>query len=243
MTDEARRVSKGRLSAEDLELFNRQLLTAARTGAPLVPALEALSRDLRRGRFRDAVEGLCDDLRAGKSLSEAIAAREGQFPPLYTAMAEAAAASGDLAGVAEMLSQLVTSVSATRRRVVAAVAYPLILLVAATGLMLFLLAGPVTEFATLREHLPWGGIMDLGREGKPVRPWSLDFLLAARHAGFVLVGAVWAVLLTVGLLAVTRRGRELLGRLFSVLALFGPILRAQREFLFCPLISHVLITP
>jgi type II secretory pathway component PulF len=111
---------RARLSAGDLEMLNRQIIVAAQAGAPLVPALASLSRDLGRGRFKDAVDGLVADLTAGQSLSEAIERQPGRFPPLYAAMARAADAGGNLQGVMEVLSELVTSVSGLRRKVVAA---------------------------------------------------------------------------------------------------------------------------
>jgi type II secretory pathway component PulF len=206
---------RGRLSANDLEMLNRQIIVAARAGAPLVPALASLSRDLRGGRLKEAVDGLVADLSAGQSLSEAIDRQPGRFPPLYAAMARAADASGNLQGVMEVLSELVTSVSGLRRKVVTASVYPLMVLVTGLGILSFVAATVLPRIASIS-----------------VPMWNRE---DAIQASSVLVGVVTVIGLVgvagiIGLMLATLVPMAP-GRLGMSMPVFGPVLRAQRAFL------------
>ncbi len=219
-----------RLSVEDLELLNRQIIVAARTGAPLAPALRSLSRDLRGGRLRQAVDVLEADIKSGRSLSEAVERQGAAFPPLYAAMLRAAEASGDLRGVVEMLSHLVTSVSGLKRRITMAAAYPLMVLVVALGIFGFLAAVVVPRF---RETFSGFGAISASF-GRPQEA-TLMFALSAAAAllGVVLAAGMIFLLATALVPAAT-------GRVGLRVPVLGNILRAQRAFVFCRTLSVLL---
>ena len=208
----------GRLSSDELEAFNRQIMMAARTGAPLVPALKALSRDLKRGRLKLTLDSMTTDLKAGKSLAETLAAHAGQFPPLYAAMADAAAASGNLHGMVEVLNQLVTSVAGLRRRVVSAVVYPIVVLCTAAGVLAFVSLGVVRQFL----------VLDFGAD----RPPSA-LVVGAMFAGMLPVALVCLGVVVLMLVGLFPPGRRLLSALATRLPFYGKMIRAQRAFVFC----------
>ena len=227
MTDEASAGPKGGLSAEDLELFNRQILTAARAGAPLVPALKALSRDLRRGRLKAAVDLLAQDLEAGESFSDALSRHREQFPPLYAAMADAAAASGNLQGVMEMVSHVVTSTAGLRRKVITAAVYPILVLCAAGTLLSYLLIAVIPGLGKL--------LTDFGAAS-----FSPTMLHASRYAGvtgLVLISGALVLLLAICILP---GGRQMMSSAGAWLPLYGPVVRSHRAFLFCRTFSVLL---
>ena len=211
MTDETPTAQGGRLSVEDLELFNRQILTAARAGAPLVPALRALSRDLRRGRLKHALGSLSADLNAGHSLAEALSRHSPQFPPLYAAMADAAAASGNLQGVMEMIS------------------HPILVLCAAAALLAYLLVAVLPGLSRLLRELDTGVFQVPGSGG----PATLAGSWYAAAVGLALVVGALLVLLAVCILPGSRG-------LAARLPFYGAVVRAQRAFLFCRTLSVLL---
>jgi type II secretory pathway component PulF len=206
---------RGRLSATDLEVLNRQIIVAARAGAPLVPALASLSRDLDRGRLKEAVDQLTLDLSAGHSLSEAIDRQPGRFPPLYTAMARAADAGGNLQGVMEVLSELVTSVSGLRRKVVTASVYPLMVLVIGLGILSFVAATVIPRLTSIAIPM-WTGEV-------PIQADALLLGAVAVIGLFAIAGIIALMLATLVPMAP--------GRLGMWMPVFGPVLRAQRAFL------------
>ncbi len=209
------------LSAADLEVLNQQILLAARSGSPLVPALASLSRDLKRGALKASVDGLVADLSAGRPLSEAIDRQPGRFPRLYAAMLRASEAGGSLVGVMEVLSNLVTSVASLRRRIVTASIYPLMILLVALGivtLMTTIIAPKLTEAVD-----SMGGIVR-------------SFGTSARMSGFS-----WLVWTTIAIEAVLVAAAFLCvaatlvpwGRMIWIehVPFFGPVVRAQRAFI------------
>ncbi|HUW56909.1 MAG TPA: type II secretion system F family protein [Planctomycetota bacterium] len=233
MTDETSTGKGGRLSAEDLDLFNRQILTAARAGAPLVPALRALSRDLRRGRLKATVEALAADLAAGESFADALSRYSGQFPPLYAAMADAAAASGNLQGVMEMVSHVVTSAAGLRRKVVTAAAYPILVLCAAAGLLAYLLVAVLPGLDKLLHD--FRGV-EFVTGGSPGFTAATGSWYAAAVGLCLVVGALLALLV----MCVAPGTRRMMSGIAARLPFYGPVLRAQRAFLFCRTLSVLL---
>ena len=119
--------------------FNRSLAALSRVGIPLPTAIREISLGLRRGRFKNEVLRIESSLQEGKSLAEAIAEAQGAFPAYYTAMVQAGAESGNLPRVLHAVARTHESHRRVRRAIVAALAYPTIVLV--TGVMLTVLFG------------------------------------------------------------------------------------------------------
>lgn len=207
--------SGGRLSARDLETLNRQIMVAARAGAPLVPALKSLSRDLGGGRLRASVERLAADMESGVSVSEAFARQPDAFPPLYAAMLRAAEVSGNLYGVMDMLSHLVTTAAGLRRKLAAATVYPVIVLVAALGILAFVSVVVVPPMLRLSSAIKTGYGME-------------KLVVLETVAGIVVLGLALAVVVLLVVLLAPARGAAF-GR---SIPLIGPIMRAQGVFVF-----------
>ena len=56
---------RARLSWEDVEFLNSQLIALTRSGLPLAPALEAIGKELRRGSLKTVVDDLQATLNSG----------------------------------------------------------------------------------------------------------------------------------------------------------------------------------
>jgi type IV pilus assembly protein PilC len=91
-----RNVSGGKVKSEDLVIFSRQLATMIDAGIPVVQALSILSEQVETRAFRDMVEAIARDIRAGTSLSDAIAKYPAVFSELFVNMTKAGEASGML---------------------------------------------------------------------------------------------------------------------------------------------------
>src|SRR3990172_3718063 len=73
------------LRAGDLITLGEERGGMARASLPLDQALGSLAREMGLSRLKSAVNRLADDLRAGKTLSEALAAQRGAIPEIYAA--------------------------------------------------------------------------------------------------------------------------------------------------------------
>ena len=137
---------KGALTWEDLDLFNEQLLTLAKSGLPLASSLEALAGDVRRKRLRSAIQDIRARLEAGASLAEALDDRPESFPAFYRGIVRAGERSGNLSGVLSHLCTHSARMIELKHGLQEAMAYPAIVLLAVCGVLTFLLLSVVPEF-------------------------------------------------------------------------------------------------
>ena len=158
-----------RVKPNDFLLFNQQLAALLRAGIPILQAISMLRRRAASVRLRTVLEEIEEAIRGGAALSQAFAAQGAVFPRIYTASILAGERSGALD---EVLSRYVTYMRrnvALRRRIRGALAYPLFLLLASFGMVLFLTIYVVPRmsdlFAGLSTDLPLPTRIVLGLSG------------------------------------------------------------------------------
>jgi general secretion pathway protein F len=120
----------------------------------------------------------------GRRLSEAMAREPGSFPPLYRAMVSAGESSGTLAHILERLANLLERQAQVRGKVVAALAYPIVLAVVATfvvfALMIFVVPRVVEQFEDVGQELPLLTRLVIGlSEFMSAYWWALILAIAA----------------------------------------------------------------
>jgi type IV pilus assembly protein PilC len=129
---------RARVKANDFLLFNQQLAALLRAGIPILQAISMLRRRATSVRLRAVLESVEEAIRGGAALSQAFAAQGAIFPRIYTASILAGERSGALD---EVLSRYVTYMRrsvALRRKIRGALAYPMFLLLASLGMVIFL---------------------------------------------------------------------------------------------------------
>jgi type IV pilus assembly protein PilC len=140
-----------RVKPGDFLLFNQQLSAILRAGIPILQAVAMLRRRAASSRLRSVLADVEDKIRSGMALSSAFAAQGPIFPRIYTASILAGERSGALD---EVLSRYVTYMRRgveIRRKIRGALAYPLFLLAASFGMVMFLTVYVVPKMSTLFE--------------------------------------------------------------------------------------------
>jgi len=148
---------KSRLTWDDLDLFNRELLAITKSGLPLAPVLKALAEDIRSRRLKPVLEDVRIHLESGSSLEEAISKHRSSFPPMYASVIRAGERTGNLSGVLSHLSAYSARMVEMKNSIQEAVAYPILVLVAACGILLFLMVKVVPEFEEMFND--FGGVL------------------------------------------------------------------------------------
>ncbi|MBU0824833.1 MAG: type II secretion system inner membrane protein GspF [Alphaproteobacteria bacterium] len=147
-----------RLSSKELALFTRQLATLAEV-APLEEALRTLSRQSEAESARNIVSDVHAGLLEGRRLADAMARQPASFPPLYRAMVAAGETTGSLTTILARLADLLERQAEVRGKLIAALAYPIVLAVVAIGvvaaLMIFVVPRVVEQFADVGQQLPF----------------------------------------------------------------------------------------
>lgn len=149
----------GRLGPADLALMTRQLATLVRAGAPVEEALGAVVRQTERPAARRMFSAIRSRVLEGHPLAAALGLFPSAFPALYRATVRAGEQSGHLPAVLERLADYTENHQHNQQKVAAALAYPLVLLLVAMGVVIallrFVVPKVVEAFATLEIELPW----------------------------------------------------------------------------------------
>lgn len=149
----------GRVGAQDITMATRQLATLVRAGIPLVDALTALIDQIEKPQLKTAYTQIRDRISEGQSFSEALSAFPKYFSNIYINMVNAGEQSGTLELVLSRLADFSEGQQRVRNKVVAAMAYPAIMLVIGTiilGIMMVVVVPKITAiFEDFGEILPW----------------------------------------------------------------------------------------
>ncbi len=138
-----------KVSAQDKATFLSQLSMMLGARVPVVKALEILAGQARSSKMKVAVTGLLTDVRKGSSLSASLARQPEIFDQLLVVTAEVGQESGRLPDVLSSLADHMEKMNVLKRKVVQALAYPVLVLVVAVLVVSFLLLYVVPTFAEM----------------------------------------------------------------------------------------------
>lgn len=118
---------KQNLKGDNLLAFTVQLSQLINAGVPLYESLNALEEQSRGDSYHSILLSLCEQIRAGSSLSTAMGAYPESFDRLYCGMVAAGEAVGGLGPVLEKLSHFLQRQMKLKRQIITAMIYPGIL--------------------------------------------------------------------------------------------------------------------
>ncbi len=119
--------SKERLKGEALMGFTLQLSQLVSAGVPLYESLMSIEELYRKEPSHRIIVSICEQIKAGKTFSEALSAYPSSFDKLYCAMVAAGEAVGALDLVLEKLSYFLSRQIKLNGEIVTAMIYPSIL--------------------------------------------------------------------------------------------------------------------
>ncbi len=144
--------------SSDFLVFNQQFNTLIKAGLPILKSLDLLAERAASPRLRPVLNDVRLRVREGALLSEAMTQVD-VFPPVYTTAVLAGEKSGNLSGVLDHYIAYLKVTTGFRRRLLAALVYPAILVVASTLIISFVVGFVIPRFAALFEELnialPW----------------------------------------------------------------------------------------
>jgi type IV pilus assembly protein PilC len=133
-------------------IFNQQFLTLIRAGLPILQALDLLVRRQRNAYLRSLLQNVHDRVKGGELLSDAFEA-QGVFPRIYTTTILAGEKSGNLEEVLARYVAFQRLVLSFRKRLVASLIYPAVLVTFLIGLLTFMFTFVVPRFGELYKQL------------------------------------------------------------------------------------------
>ena len=146
-----------KLSTNQLTLFTRQVATLVQV-TPLEEALRTIGRQAEQEQVQRILLSVHAAVLEGRRFSEAMAREPASFPPLYRAMVSAGEGSGTLPQILDRLADLLERQAQVRSKVMSALAYPVILAIVASfvvmALMIFVVPQVVEQFEDVGQELP-----------------------------------------------------------------------------------------
>lgn len=144
-------VSK-RVKLEPFLIFNQQFLTLIRAGLPILSSVDLLAKRQKAAGLRAQLEDVAVRVRTGQSLSEAFES-QGGFPVIYTTSLQAGERSGNLEEVLTRYLSFQRIALTFRKKLIASLFYPVLLVIMVTALFIFLISFVVPRFAALYDQI------------------------------------------------------------------------------------------
>jgi len=207
-----------RVGHTEVTSATRHLATLLGAGLPLMSALGILVDQTSHPAFRQLLAQVREDVREGKSLSAALVPHIRVFTPLYLYMVQAAEAAGTLPSIMERLANFREHQQAVRSKVKSALAYPLLMLLAGSAILFFLVVFVIPSitgiFQEMNQTLPAVTLLLIGISEVVSHYWWLMGL-----------GGAGAFFLLRHTLQATPGGQRLRDRIKLRAPLLGPLVR------------------
>lgn len=127
-----------RFKTNDFYSFNQEFSALVRAGLSIVSALDAIIDNDIESELTDLLKEIRNDIKTGESLSGAFGKQTHVFPKLYVASLQAGEKSGNIPLAISRYIEYMKKTSETRKKVISASVYPIILTVVSLFVLVFL---------------------------------------------------------------------------------------------------------
>ena len=141
--------SDGKVTAEDIAVFARQLATMLNAGIPMVQAFEIIGVGNDKPAVQKLVLAIKSDIETGNSLHQALGKHPLHFDDLFTNLVEAGEHAGALEAVLEKIATYKEKTEALKKKIKKALFYPAAVLAVAVIVTVILLIFVIPQFETL----------------------------------------------------------------------------------------------
>lgn len=118
-----------KIKDKDFIMFNQEFVALIKAGYPILKSIEIIVARIKNVHLKEILMKVENEIRAGKSLSEAFAPHEKNFSTVYIAALMAGERSGNLANTISRFIDYAKVISKTKSRIRSALTYPTLLLV------------------------------------------------------------------------------------------------------------------
>ncbi len=139
----------GKVKSKVLTTFTRQLATLVDAGLPLLRGLRVLEKQERNATLKGIIAELALSIEGGSTFSEGLAQHPKVFDRLFVNMVKAGELGGVLEVVLTRLSEFMEKAQKIKGKVVAAMFYPIAVLVVAVGILMILMVKVIPSFRTV----------------------------------------------------------------------------------------------
>ncbi len=141
--------SEGKVTAEDIAIFARQLATMLTAGIPMVQAFEIIGVGHDKPAMQKLVLSIKSDIETGNSLHQALAKHPLYFDDLFVNLVEAGEHAGALETVLDKIATYKEKTEALKKKIKKALFYPAAVLAVAVIVTVILLLFVIPQFESL----------------------------------------------------------------------------------------------
>jgi len=207
----------GRVKAKQLMVVTRQLATLVDAGVPLLRGLRILLKQEKNAQLRDAFTGLGDAVESGSTFSEALAQYPKIFDRLFVNMVKAGEAGGVLELVLNRLAEFMEKAEKIKNKIKSAMTYPIVVMVAAVSILVFMLTNVIPKFKEIFEDLLEG------RALPPLTQFVINVSEFVGKRGLFILGGIVVVVVLARIWRQTAMGRYMLDKLKLKSPVIGPL--------------------
>lgn len=144
----------GKFKTKDLIFLLAQLSTYLKAGIPLADSVKILLKQFSKNRvYKKILEGVVYDLSIGQRFSEALNNQGEAFPRLLINMVKTSELTGELPETLDDMEEFYTEAEATRKAMISAMMYPIIIFVIAIAVGAFIMIYVVPKFVEIYESM------------------------------------------------------------------------------------------
>jgi len=147
------KAQSGRLPVKTLAMLTRQMAMLLRAGSGVVPAMQAIRKQMAKPAHGAILDRVVHDLEEGATLTEALRRHPRAFDSTFCAIVQAGEASATLTEMFERLSSLVGKRKAMRNKILGSLAYPALLIVMSVKIIAVLVFFVLPRFAGMFDTL------------------------------------------------------------------------------------------
>jgi type IV pilus assembly protein PilC len=207
----------GRVKSKVLCTFTRQLATLVDAGLPLLRGLRVLEKQERNPTLKAIISELAVAIEGGSTFSEGLAQHPKVFNRLFVNMVKAGELGGVLEVVLNRLSEFMEKAQKIKGKVIAAMFYPIAVLIVATVILTILMVYVIPKFKDV-----FAGMLDNAQ-----LPAFTRFVLAISdtikdHFIYTIIGV--AIFVVIFLLVIrTKFGRHAFDKFKLKVPVIGPV--------------------
>ncbi len=221
----------GKVKPKVLTTFTRQLATLVDAGLPLLRGLRVLQKQERNPALKRILGDLSLSIEGGSTFSEGLAQHPKVFNKLFINMIKAGELGGVLEVVLNRLSEFMEKAQKIKGKVVAAMFYPVAVMIVAVGILALLMIVVVPKFKTIFADMLGDGqmpaftdfvlmISDTMKDQTIVFPeWAGGFPMP----GPVMLGLI-AFFICFKILLKTKKGSYLWDKVKLKIPVLGPVI-------------------
>jgi type IV pilus assembly protein PilC len=221
-----------RIKSADLAALCWQLTTMLEGGIPITSAIETISDDIDNANLRLILTQVLEKMQRGQPFSESLAEYPKVFNSLTVAMVTAGEAGGALPQTLRRLAEYFDERDKLKKKVTAAMAYPIFVFVLIIGIVAFIMAFIVPRFQKMFDQ--FGGKLPAFTRG------FMKFYDVVKYNFHYIAGAVVLLIIVMSLINKTPKGHRKFSQITLLIPMFGKVVSQAFIAMFCRTMSTLI---